>query len=547
MVAVTLLPPLRRAWSAAGRLTRRWSASAAAAGASFLGAARPAAGLLSGWQTRLRSADGEFLRERDAIVARTRDLARNAPAIAAAARRRVNSAVGVGWRLSARVDAEALGISGEEARALNSRIESAWRDYTGAPYYQIDAQRQLTFGGLLRSVARAWFVDGEAFAALEYHPGEPGCRYGTRVNLIDSDRICNPRGEMDTATLRGGVELDACGAPVAYHVRQGHPGDVTYAAGTYEWVRVERWTKWGRPQFLHIYDRERAGQTRGVTQLAAALKAVRGLEKFTDATLETATLNAMIFAFIKSAGGPQAVSESLSVDQVVQFEEARKEFYGSNTVRLGDGVIAPVLPHGDEISLQTASRDVAQFENFVRAVLRQVAAAAGVTYEELSMDYSTTNYSSARAAMIHAWAEARALQTLLEEQFVMPVYAAWLEEALEDGAIEIPAGAAAFDAAPQAWLGCRWVTPGKGYIDPTKEAQASDLRIANGTSSKQKEAAEQGEDWEELLEQQAIERRAYAEKGVPYTSAEAPPAQEPGPGAPAPEDDRPAPPKQEAA
>lgn len=538
MVALKV-SPLQKAWNAAGRLTRRFSASTQNAGTSFLGAAKPKAGILSGWLARLRSADGEFLRERDTIVSRTRDLARNSPAIAAATRRRVNSAVGVGWRLSARIDAEALNISEDDARLLNKKIEAAWRDYTGAPYYQIDAQRQLTFGGLLRNVTRAWFIDGEAFAALEYHANERGCRYGTRVNLVDGDRVCNPHAAMDTATMRAGVELDECGAPVAYHVRQGHPGDVNYTPGTYVWQRIERWTKWGRPQFLHVYDRERAGQTRGVTQLASALKAVRALEKFTDATLETATLNAMIFAFIKSAGGPGAISDSFSVQDNAALEVARNEFYGGNTVQLGDGVMAPVLPHGDEISLQTAARDVAQFENFVRAVLRQIAAACGVTYEELSMDYSTTNYSSARAAMIHAWAEAQALQTLLKEQFVMPVYAAWLEEALEDGAIEIPAGALSYDEAPQAWLACRWITPGRGWIDPVKEVQAATMKIEAGLSTLTKECAEAGDDIEEIAE----ERRRELANGAPQLSKGAAvlPVEDPDEETELPEDKRPAP------
>ena len=47
----------------------------------------------------------------------------------------------------------------------------------------------------------------------------------------------------------------------------------------------------------------------------------------------------------------------------------------------------------------------------------------------------------------------------------------------------------------------RWIGPGRGYVDPLKEAQASTEKLANGTSNLEIECAEQGRDWEEVLEQ----------------------------------------------
>ena len=38
-------------------------------------------------------------------------------------------------------------------------------------------------------------------------------------------------------------------------------------------------------------------------------------------------------------------------------------------------------------------------QEFEQSLLRYIAAALGVSYEQLSKDYSQTNYSSARAAM----------------------------------------------------------------------------------------------------------------------------------------------------
>jgi capsid protein len=87
----------------------------------------------------------------------------------------------------------------------------------------------------------------------------------------------------------------------------------------------------------------------------------------------------------------------------------------------------------------------------------------------------------------------------------LPVFAAVLEDALDNDLIEIPRGCADFYDRPAAWLRAEWIGPGRGYIDPVKEAQASSERIKGRTSTLEREAAEQGLDWEMVLEQQARE------------------------------------------
>lgn len=501
---------LTRARIAGAVFWRGMSAAASIAGTAYKGAAQ-FGGQFKLWQAKLTSADREWLAERSTVVARCRDLARNDTAVASARRRRVSSAVGVGWRLSARVNGEALGFTPEETDQLNRQIERAWLAYAYGHTFEMDGQRQSTFGGLLRTVANCWFVDGEAFAAIEWRPGEMASSWGTRLNIIDSDRISNPNAMQDTDRMRAGIEHHAVtGAPVAYYIRSRHPDEVGMDPRPVDWRRIDRWTEWGRPQFLHVYDRERPGQSRGVSQLVSAMADIRSLRRFTEATLENAILQALMLGAVESNGGPGAVSESLSADESAGFEAKREEIYGGRTVDLG-GVQLAVLPHGDKLNINTQGREVASFEGFTRAMLRRVAAALGTTYEELAMDYSTTNYSSARAAMLHAWAETQSLQTLLRDQLVQPFYVAWLEEAIETGRIELPMGAPDYWENLDAYTRTRWITPGKGYIDATKEIDAAAKRLGLALATAEDEAAEQGLDWQEIAEQRAREIRRYAE------------------------------------
>ena len=155
--------------------------------------------------------------------------------------------------------------------------------------------------------------------------------------------------------------------------------------------------------------------------------------------------------------------------------------------------------------MATSERQVTGFDAFVRSIIRLIAASLGCTYEEISMDYSQTNYSSARAALIHAMAETESMQGIIEAQLVKPFYVAWLEAGRDRRYITPPPGAPNFEDAVEAYAQAKWIGPKRGYIDPVKEILAAAARIEAGVSTLEDECAEQGKDWEEVMHQQARE------------------------------------------
>lgn len=470
----------------------------------------------SEWPAHLGSADRDWLPARNAVTARVRERTRNDPVAASAKSRRVNAAIGRGWRVKFRPNARALGISIEAARQLGADLSTEFQLYGYGHAFTSDAERRLTWGQQLRLAASHIVVDGEALGLGEWAANDD-TRYKTRLRLVDPDRLSNPNNRPDRDDLRAGVEFDGDGVADVYHIRERHPSDFG-GAGQFRWKRFKRWTEWGRPQVFHCFEQERAGQTRGISRFVAALKSFRALSRFTDATLQSATVNALIVAFMKSNGGPGAVSENFEPKDVRDFETWRQDHYKEHPVNLANGAQIPVLPYGDELQLQTASKDVANFDAFVRSILRLIAATVGVTYEELSMDYSQTNYSSARAALRHAWAETVALMGLIEDQLVRPFIVAWAEEAFDRGYVQVPEGAPDFYDAVDAYCQIHCIGPGRGFIDPTKEIDAAAARIEANVSTLEDECDDQGKDWEEVLEQKARERAKYAELGLDYST-----------------------------
>lgn len=467
------------------------------------------------WDTSIRSPDHEWNRSRNRVVGRVRDLRRNDARTRAGVQKVTDLLVGGGLRLSSRLDYEALGLEPDEGRVLRSAIEREWRNFANDPLFRCDAARKLMMTGIEALLSKQWRGDGEMLAALEWHP-EFGGRYATCVRVIDPDRLSNPNGAPDTDELRSGVAYDAdTGAPIGYHIQKGHPGDIFRVGGrrSHEWDYLPRATAWGRPIVIHAFEPDRPDQARGVPDLVAALSKQKMLSRFTDSEIQSATINAMFAAFITSGFDPATVSGMLSADDIVKWNKERVGHYGQQPVVVAGSRI-PILPPGDTIAMNASPRQTAAFDAFTTVFLREFALVLGLSYEQFAMDFSKTNYSSARAALNEVWRFVVARRDFFTGHVMTPVLLALLEEAFARGYLTVSAGAPSLYEMPAAYVAANWIGPGRGYIDPVKEAQASQMRRQNLTSTLQDECAEQGRDWEEVLDQTAREKQRLDELGL---------------------------------
>ncbi len=91
------------------------------------------------------------------------------------------------------------------------------------------------------------------------------------------------------------------------------------------------------------------------------------------------------------------------------------------------------------------------------AVLRHIAAGLNLPYELLLKDFSKTNYSSARAALLEAWRYFHGRRRWLMDYWLRPIYELWLEEAINSGLVEAPD----FYAKRYAYSRCRFIFGGR--------------------------------------------------------------------------------------
>ncbi len=492
---------------------------------------------LIGWQPYGGSADGDLLYDLPLITARTRDIARNDGYASGAMQSHLDSVIGAALRLAAKPDWRVLGLSPEWASAWGRDVEARFRLWGSDSRKFCDAARGQTFGGLVGMAYRSLLMNGAALAAMLWLDRGPSI-FRTAVQLIEPDRLGNPGGAPDSEFLRGGVALDQYGAQIGYHVRKRHPGDalLSFGAGDFETEFVPRETVWGRPSMIHAYDPERIGQNRGKSIFAPALEVLKQLSRFRSSELDSALLNSIFAATVESPFDPTFLGEAEDVNTEAWngYQSSRMDNARTQPIKLSGGGKIPRLFPGEVLKFHTAGRAAAAFEAFEAATLRHVAAATGLTYEQISRDWSKVNYSSARGAMLQAWQGFYARRERFGTDFATQIYVCWLEEAIDRGDVKLPPGAPSFHAALPAYTACRWIGPAMPMIDALKEADAIGRRLELGITTLEHESAAQGRDWEDDMEQQAREMAKRRELGLPepgavpmarqYPSDPAPPA-----------------------
>lgn len=503
--AITAISP---AW---GKARLRDRIAIELGGGYFGGSARgrPA---LSGWNPGAADADGDISPDLVDLRAYSRDLARSSALAGGAISSVVTNVVGTGLACQPTPDAEFLGLSEDEARqwiADTNREYKLWAESTDC-----DLTRTQNIYGLQALAFRSVLESGDVFPLLT--AAGAGRPYKLALQLIEADRVSNPNFGSDSATMTAGIEIDANGAPFRCHISSAHPGSRYRTGMTWQAVDVFG-AQSGRRNVLHLFDRRRPGQSRGVPYLAAVIEPLKQLKRYSEAEISAAVISAAFAVFVKM--------DSEAFDSLFEGDDAKKYLAGATkwdgTVPQANldnpGKAVQLLP-GESVEAPALGRPNAQFDPFVNAVLRQVGVGLELPVEVLTKAFNSS-YSAARAALLDAWRFYRGRRDWLATVFCQPVYEAWLEEAVAIGRIRAP-GFFADPAYRRAWSGALWTGDGPGSIDPNKEISAAIDRIDAGVSTLAAESLlYDGVDWETKNRQRAREVAARRAAGVDNVAA----------------------------
>ena len=242
--------------------------------------------------------------------------------------------------------------------------------------------------------------DGECFIQLVKGTAY---KYGFALNPIEADQIDEQKNQLlpNGNEIRMGVELNRQRKPVAYWVRQAHPGDYDYTTLNQSVsVRVPA------DQILHYYKPNRAGQTRGETAFAPVMAAVKMLNAYREAELVASRIAAAKMGFFVSDPGDDFNADDY--DQSVPIMDVEP------------GTMHQ-LPKGVDIKQWDPTHPATAFADFQKGILRGIASGLGVSYSSLSGDLEGTSYSSIRQGSLEERDFYRDEQRFLIEHLAFPI------------------------------------------------------------------------------------------------------------------------------
>lgn len=491
---------------------------------SYQGAGAGFGGQLLDWYPGLKSADAALLPDLNLGNARAEDVVRNNAFASNGVQLHIDNIVGHLFRLSYKPRWRSLGIKEEDARAFARDVEQAWMEIAEDPTgCYLDAERKRTFTMMIREGIGTHTRLGEDCMTAEWIP-RTGSLINTAIKSVSPKRLSNPGNTSDTATRRGGVEMDRYGAAIAYHIRSQQTANYGFGDGLgTTWRRINRETSFGRPQFIHIFEPMEDGQTRGANQFLTVLEQMQILPKLQHTKLQNAVVNSMYAAVLESELGPEAAmaligSDDVGSENLTKFMMTVNAYHKGAALKM-NGVRVPHLLPGERLNMQTSGNVDNGYADLESSVLRWLAAGLNVPYEPFAKDYRQSSYSSARASMLEGWRYYMGRRKVIAARKATMIFRLVLEEMLHRKLVTLPNGASRdFYQATAAWCNCDWIGSGRLAIDGLKEVKEAVMRIDSGLSTYERELAQMGEDYQETFAQQVREQEERRDAGLPPPS-----------------------------
>ena len=479
------------------------------------------------WNPSVISPDQQINPVKDMADARGRDMIQNDGYALGAVNIHRDSIVGAQYRLNAQPEAALVGASDGWAEEFQEEVETRFNVLMDSPECFIDASGSSTFTGMLRMGVGGFVMTGEVLATAEWKRAS-NRPFKTAIQMVAPARLTNPDGLPDSPNLRRGVRMDSFGEALGYYFRVAHPSE-WFDPRIMEWKYVDARKPWGRRQVIHIIDPLQPAQTRGIADMVSALKIMKMTKKFGEVTLQNAVVNASYAAAVESELPSDMVWQAMGssqtpfADYLGQYMSALTQYTNaSNNINI-DGVKMPHLFPGTKLSLKPMGTPGGVGTEFEASLLRHTAAALGVSYEQLSRDYTKTNYSSARASMAETWKYMQSRKKHVADRLATMIYILWMEEEINAGNLPLPTGAKKdifYDPVKREGLtGCTWIGASRGQIDEMKETQSAVMRINSGLSTFEAECARLGEDFRRVFKQRAREQALMKKLGLTFDTA----------------------------
>jgi lambda family phage portal protein len=404
--------------------------------------------------------------------------------------------------------AKATVKAGQPDVFANNLIERAWRRWQKRENCTVGKRHTYAQTREHRLVQCA--RDGDCF--IRHVRGKAGARndFGYAIQIIASEWVDHSLNIILTGGryIKMGIEYDAWGAAVAYHVIKRQPGDwqSTSVRSPGRWAPGMSHERVDARDMIHYCQFEDAESGRGGPWITSVTGLLRHLQKYAEAEVISARAEAC------KGGHYESTMPGLDADVLADKIE-KNDNDGERLTSVVEPAVWKFLPYGVTAKAHDPRHPSGNFAAFKKETLREVCAGIGDQYNTLAGDLEGVNYSSMRSGAL----DIRELWMLTQrfdiDSAEVPIFEAWLEMALANGAIPLPLSKIEKFNQPQ-FQGRRWP-----WVDPLKDAKADQAAVDSFFTSRTQICNENGADFEDIIEQQAIERILIEEAGLAVSNA----------------------------
>lgn len=338
------------------------------------------------------------------------------------------------------------------------RVKKLWAKWAGTT--ACDWYEKTTFYGLQELAMRSIAEGGDVLILRRWVMPDQNTPLPIKLQILEGDQLDHTRnGYNEYGYCRLGVQFDNDGRLIGYWIYEYHPGDVFLFA-----TQIES-KFFPKEDILHAYEILRPGQVRGLPFGVAAFMKQSDFSDYEDAQLVKQKVAACFAAFVLG-------SEDTASDE---------------SERLQPGIIEHL---GDAEQVVFANPpSVTDYDAYAGRILQGVAAAYGITYEMLTMDYSKVNFTSGRMAKIDVTANFKSWQyNMIVPQICIPVWNWFIQACIIKGDLNnyVPAD---------------WTAPRIQQLDPVRETEAQIKRIQSGLATISETLREMGREPEEFFKE----------------------------------------------
>lgn len=483
--------------------------------------------LTADWHAMSENRDQEWKDSIETLKARSRDLVKNNDYIKHWVRSMKLNVIGPhGVRLQLAIKDTK---TGEINRDLSKDIEArftAWADSA----QEIDVRGRMNFKEILNAALSQRMVDGEVLIMIVR--ASPYSKNGLSLAVLDTEQLDHKleRDFKDGRKIRASIEYDPWDRPIGFWLLSDRRSDDSITIEGRSYIRIDA------RDIIHLYRGDDPLMRRGIPECHTALMRLKNVTSAESDERVATRASAMKLGFFtrKTQDQPTRYSgQDLKITKKVAAETKEKSQDDSKGDRAREKKLpanpAPVeprlriqnlrpgsfqeLPPNVEFKPFDPQHPNGNFPGFVKSQLRGASRGLGLSYETLSGDIESVNYSSIRQGALaerDAWKDE---QEWVKSKLCQRIFEEWLRESINrrEG-LGFPVMAGDFQRVTAA---AKWQARGWAWIDPLKDGEAAKLYADDlQVTSRRKIAAEMGYDFEEVLEERAAEKKLMQQYGL---------------------------------